>query len=109
MKRMDIARCVPWVMLTCAAVGFAVGGGQQRHEPYPGQGEHAEPPKGWFCSSHPSAPRDHKCDCKKTCAKPTDEDGNTIDGPMIVTEDARCTVFCHKDHCACEVKCAETE
>jgi hypothetical protein len=107
MKRMDIARCVPWVMLTCAAVGFAVGGGQQR-EQYPGQSWHATPPDGYFCTKHPSADADHKCECLKKCVPELDEDGNPT-GKQVVQEDPKCSVRCHPDHCACEVKCAETE
>ena len=92
------------LLLFILLIAAVAAGGQQR-EAYPGQGEHREPPKGWMCSNHPRAPRDHKCDCQRTCAKPTDEDGNVIDGPMVVTEDTKCKVWCHADHCACPVKC----
>jgi hypothetical protein len=94
-----------YLVLAFALVA-ALAAGQQ--EPYPGQSSHAEPPKDFFCSNHPNAPKAHKCDCQKTCAKPTDEEGNTVDGPLVVTEDPKCTVWCHKDHCACALKCSET-
>lgn len=90
------------------ALVASVAAGVQEREAYPGQSGHAKPPEGWQCSNHPNAPKDHKCECKKTCAKPTDEDGNAVEGPMVVTEDTKCKVWCHKDHCACPVKCGDT-
>jgi hypothetical protein len=70
-------------------------------EAYPGQRDHAEPPKGFFCS--PTA-KDaaHKCACKRmTMATPDD----THCEQTPVEEDAKCTVYCHADHCRCPVKC----
>ena len=94
-----------WIVL---AIVLASAAFAQQREDYPGQSGHAEPPKGWNCTSHPSAPADHKCDCKKTCTKPTDEEGNAIEGPLVVTEDPKCKAYCHADHCTCEVRCKQT-
>lgn len=63
--------------------------------------EHPEPPKGWFCSNAPNAPKDHKCACHRECVKPAPggEGGGTV------IEDPKCKVYCHKEHCACPIKC----
>jgi hypothetical protein len=91
-------------MLTCAATGFAVGGGPQRREQYPGQSEHAEPPPGWSCSNHPSADANHKCDCVRKCVPKLDENGNPT-GEQTVQEDQKCGAWCHPNSCSCPVKC----
>src|SRR5262245_59761430 len=82
---------------------------QVRPEQFPGQSEHREPPKDWMCSNLPNAPKDHKCDCKRSCAKPIDpESGEEMAGPMTVQEDRACAVWCWPDHCTCPVKCGDT-
>jgi hypothetical protein len=30
------------------------------------------------------------------------------DAPATVVEDPKCKVYCHKDHCACPIKCGPT-
>lgn len=68
---------------------------QAPEEPYPGQGHHAEPPAGWFCvhqNFELSVPPAHVCNCERTC----DENGT-------IHEDQECTVFCHADHCHCDM------
>jgi hypothetical protein len=68
---------------------------QSPQEPYPGQKQHAEPPNGWFCEHQNyelSVPPAHACSCERTC----DENGTTH-------EDQTCTVFCHADHCHCDM------
>lgn len=88
------------LILVIVAIAAIVNGGQQR-EAYPGQSEHREPPKGWFCSSHPNAPLDHQCACEKTCTK-------NDDGTVTIKEDSmpgRCKVYCHPSHCTCPIKC----
>jgi hypothetical protein len=68
---------------------------QTSDEPYPGQSRHAEPPAGWFCihqNAELSVPAAHACSCERSC----DENGQ-------VREDQSCTVFCHADHCHCDM------
>jgi len=66
--------------------------------------ERPEPPKGWFCSNAPNAPKNHKCDCHRECVKPSPDS----DAPATVVEDPKCKVYCHKEHCACPIKCGPT-
>lgn len=66
---------------------------QATQEPYPGQGQHAKPPDGWFCMNQNyelSVPRAHVC----TCERMKKEDGSIV-------EDPQCTVYCHADSCRC--------
>lgn len=44
------------------------------------------------CSNAKTAPKAHKCECKKTPG----EDGSGCD-----TEDKACKVYCRKNHCHC--------
>lgn len=75
---------------------------EPQKEAYPGQREHKEPPKGWTCSNHPRAPKDHKCGCNPECTK-------NEDGTMTIAEDPACTVYCWKEkHCACAHQCQST-
>lgn len=61
-----------------------------------------EPPEGWFCTHDTHAPEDHQCACVRTCSRGED-------GTLIVTEDAKCKVYCYKDHCTCKPKgCEQT-
>jgi hypothetical protein len=78
-----------------------LGAQAPRREDYPGQSRHDEPPKGWVCTTHPSASKSHKCDCHRTCSK--DETG-----AVTVMEDAKCKVYCHKEHCTCPSGCTQT-
>lgn len=69
---------------------------QQPDEPYPGQGQHAKPPDGWYCEHQNfqlSVPAAHACNCERMC--------NPDTGAVI--EDQKCTVFCHADHCHCTI------
>ncbi len=93
-------------LLTGAFLGLmALQTGQQPPEAYPGQHSHAEPPKGWFCSTENKNPA-HKCACKRM-AKATPED------PLCEEQDApespQCTVYCHKDFCRCDITCSVPE
>jgi hypothetical protein len=72
-------------------------------EPYPGQRDHAAPPDGWFCS--PTAKvKAHECHCKRM-GYTTKDDPLCEDPGVQVTEDQKCTVWCHKDHCLCPMTC----
>lgn len=92
---------------------FSIGVLAAQHEPYPGQGEHQMPPDGWFCSRDGGGNLDHVCNCRgmseqhdpmcktpEKPAEPPDEEGGVTQG-----EDPSCTVFCHRDHCRCPIKC----
>lgn len=92
-----------YVALAFALVVSLASGGQER-EQYPGQSGHAKPPEGWACTNHPSADRNHKCDCVRKCVPEMDEEGNPT-GKQTVQEDAKCGAYCHPEHCACPVKC----
>ena len=78
-------------------------------EAYPGQSEHAKPPDDFFCTP---AAKDaaHRCACKRMATLTEDEAKAKVCcteiPPERVQEDAKCTVFCHKDHCQCPVTCA---
>lgn len=61
--------------------------------------EHPEPPKGWLCQNGSRAPKDHACECHRTCAL------NPDTGFIEEHEDAKCKVYCHRDHCACISEC----
>lgn len=79
-----------WFLL----VGFFVM--QAGQEPYPGQGSHQQPPEGWFCEHQNyqlSVPPAHTCFCERV----KDENG-------VVHEDKDCTVWCHMDHCHCDME-----
>lgn len=74
---------------------------QDPARPFP---NHEEPPAGWNCSRqnlNGTVDEAHACGCRRMCQK--DGDGNEI-----VAEDPACKVFCHKDHCTCEVTKCET-
>lgn len=86
-------------------IGLALGlFGAQQPEPYPGQGSHQEPPDGWFCQRQnldETVPHEKVCHCVRICR--TDEHGT-----QEIQEDTGCTVWCHRDHCRCEVVCKDT-
>ena len=89
-------------LILIAVLMAAVANGGQEREAYPGQSSHATPPKGWYCTTDKRAAKDHQCDCHRECG--TDDAGKKTPAP----EDPKCTVWCHKDHCGCPVKCGET-
>lgn len=69
---------------------------QQPDEPYPGQGNHAQPPAGWYCEHQNvalSVPPAHACSCERMCDDATGK----------VIEDKQCTVWCHGDSCKCDM------
>lgn len=82
------------------AIGTLAHAAQDPARPFP---NHEEPPPGWSCMRQDvngSVEEAHACGCQRMCSK--DADGNET-----VIEDPTCKVFCHKDHCTCEVtKCS---
>jgi hypothetical protein len=69
----------------------------QQWNPRPGNPEHQEPPKDFFCSND-AADEPHQCACHRECV---DDDGT---GKPGVSEDhAQCTTNCYKDHCHCRI------
>lgn len=70
-------------------------------EAYPGQSQHAEPPKGFYCSAQ-AKDAAHKCTCKRVAIK-TKEDPDCCDA--VPMEDKGCTVWCWPGHCTCPIKC----
>jgi hypothetical protein len=72
------------LMVIVVFVAAVASGGQER-EAYPGQRNHAEPPKGWTCTKHPNVPKSspHHCECKRTCVQNTDEHGQPMDGMHV--------------------------
>lgn len=68
----------------------------QQSEPYEGQREHRAPPAGWFCEPQNytlTVPPAHACSCERMCDETTGQ----------IREDQQCTVYCHMDHCHCEI------
>jgi len=97
--------------LRYAVLFFAVlvaAGAYAQKEAYPGQSHHGPPPADWFCTNRKDAPKAHQCSCHRTCAKPTDENGNPIAGPLQPQEDSKCSVWCHQKHCTCPTTCEST-
>src|SRR3954468_11382876 len=86
----------------------------QPAEPYPGQGEHREPPQGWVCSRD-SIDKAHLCACtgmqqNDKCPHPpasdeADGDANGSTSQPLPPEDAHCKSYCWRDHCHCAVQC----
>jgi hypothetical protein len=78
---------------------------QTPSEPYPGQGEHREPPVGWMChrpemdrlGHYTPEEETHLCGCERSCDQDT----------QVVHEDKRCAVYCHPTHCACGMSGAQ--
>ena len=65
-------------------------------EDYPGQKDHGQPPDGWMCvhqNYELSVPLDHACNCERACDEETGK----------VVEDKQCKVWCHADHCSCDM------
>jgi hypothetical protein len=92
--------------LALGLVAFAIGAviAQDTPEQYPGQHEHATPPKGWFCAAGDDIPPDHRCACKNM---PKDDD-DPICKVYENEDDPQCSVYCHKDHCACKSSCPDS-
>jgi hypothetical protein len=91
------------LLLAVATAAYA------QKEVYPGQSGHKEPPKDWACTNRKDAPKAHQCGCHRTCAKPTDEDGNPVAGaPAQPQEDPKCSVWCWQKHCTCPTTCEST-
>ena len=65
-------------------------------QPFP---NHEEPPPGWFCTAD-ARQADHKCACRNMPKEPNDPVCHSE-----TQEDATCKVFCHADHCRCQMKC----
>lgn len=64
----------------------------------PGNPDHNEPAKDFFCS-HTATKAAERCACHRTCHK--DENGK-VDG---VTRDVACKSDCYEKHCHCGVEC----
>ncbi len=93
-------------LLTGAFLGLmALQTGQQPPEDYPGQRDHAMPPKGWYCSADAKVVA-HKCACKRMMQS-TPEDPLCEDMPM--PESPQCKVWCHAERCLCPVECKMPE
>lgn len=77
------------------------GRGWTPHDP-----QHREPPEGWFCTNDPRGAKDHQCSCEHKCVpnQPDPETGEPAQPGNHVEENAKCSVFCHPKHCACDVK-----
>lgn len=87
-----------WLVVIGVALGVGLGLAQEQApaRPFP---NHEEPPVGWFCSPT-AAQADHVCHCQRMMH----------DAPICesdVQEDANCSVYCHRDHCACPVSCVD--
>jgi hypothetical protein len=98
------------LLAASVTIGFAAA----QQEPYPGQGQHAEPPTGWTCSRD-AADKAHLCFCRgmvqsddPMCHAPVADDPDTEEdesAPQPIQEDPKCTVWCHKSHCTCKEFC----
>jgi hypothetical protein len=75
---------------------------QESELPAPGNPGHKEPAPGEHCVHDASDPA-HNCTCHRECKQNTDEDGNLVEGAHV-QEDAKCRVYCFKDHCHCPVE-----
>ncbi|HUK35050.1 MAG TPA: hypothetical protein VLV86_14120 [Vicinamibacterales bacterium] len=75
---------------------------QESELPAPGNPGHKEPAPGEHCV-HDASDAAHNCACHRECKQNTDEDGNLVDGAHV-QEDAKCRVYCFKDHCHCPVE-----
>lgn len=98
---MFFAGYVGWIDSTASAVMDAAY--QQAPEAYPGQRQHKEPPKGWFCA--PTGKDAAKnCHCKRM-GHPTKEDPDCEFLDEVVN-DSTCTVYCWETgHCLCHITC----
>ncbi len=86
-------------------VAFFMGIQQTPPEAYPGQRQHAVPPKGFFCSAEAKDVA-HKCSCKRMSEHTTDD---PVCEDTEVQEDPTCTVFCHPLACKCKITCTMPE
>ena len=102
-----------WAMLL--SVLMAQAPGTTPAQPFP---NHEEPPSGWWChpaidakdettDAHACACRGMQTDKDPICTTRTeDENGNQVEQP--IGESSRCKVYCHKDHCTCNVLCKDS-
>ncbi len=70
-------------------------------EAYPGQRDHREPPKGFYCSTT-AKDAAHRCTCKRM-THATVEDKDCCQTP--IEPDSTCTVYCWESRCTCPVTC----
>lgn len=101
-----------WLSLLFGVVVLA----QTPAQPFP---HHEMPPHGWYCSPADTPERvatdPHACACQGMIDEPVcstmqqdEEDGSPVGEPHEVplsNDNAKCKVFCHKDHCTCAVQC----
>lgn len=92
--------------MAAVLIGLSLGivAAQEKPEQYPGQKDHAEPPKDWVCSGAPNTPADHKC----ACSNMPKDSKDPICAVYENQDDPQCSVYCHKDHCACKSSCPDT-
>jgi hypothetical protein len=102
-----------WIALGFAAflIGAALNAQQDPAHPFP---NHEMPPDTWFCVPTDTADRmqheAHACDCLGMTSDPMcttmgqDADGNDVEMPQT-NDNAKCKVYCHKDHCLCRKQC----
>lgn len=70
----------------------------------PGNPGHKEPPPGEACT-HDAKDAAHNCACHRECKPEIDDEGNPVLPPrQYVAEDAKCRVYCFKDHCHCPIQ-----
>ncbi len=74
-------------------------------EQFPGQRDHAQPPKDFFCQLKGTKGVDdaHACTCTRM-QETTKADPDCCNAPPA-PEDPKCSVYCWKDHCHCKVGC----
>lgn len=77
---------------------------QETPEQYPGQKDHAKPPKDYACTGGPETPIAHRCKCKNM---PKDKD-DPVCKTYEAEDDAACFSYCHKEHCSCKSSCPDT-
>jgi hypothetical protein len=107
---------VKYLLILALAFAQGNGPGQTPAQPWPG---HGQPTEGWFCvpamTEKQTQTDAHACTCRGMvmqdpdpfCWTPSeDEDGNQVMVP--VGENAKCKVYCHKDHCKCRVRCIDS-
>ncbi len=74
--------------------------------PPEGNPGHEEPAPGANCK-HDATDPEHNCACHRECKQNTDPNtGQPIQG-ATVQEDAKCRVYCYKDHCHCPIENCE--
>lgn len=99
-----------WWLLGVLALSVGVYAGQRSEpEQYPGQHNHAEPPKDYYCSNHQDADKAHVCFCPGMVADPMcrTTPGEPPPEPPSDEElrDGKCSVWCYRDRCRCKMEC----